>query len=35
MNYVLDSGVAFKIVIPEAHSNKAIRLRDEFQAGMH
>src|SRR5688572_23177078 len=35
MRYVLDSGVAFKCLVPEVHSDKAIRLRDDFQAGAH
>ncbi len=28
MKYVLDASVGFKWVIPETHSDKAIRLRD-------
>jgi predicted nucleic acid-binding protein len=35
MRYVLDSSVAFKWVIPEVHSDKALRLRAAFQAGIH
>jgi predicted nucleic acid-binding protein len=35
MKYVLDSSVAFKWVVPEADSDKAIRLRDDYQAGIH
>jgi hypothetical protein len=35
MRYVLDSGVAFKTVVPEADSAKATRLRDDFRAGVH
>jgi predicted nucleic acid-binding protein len=35
MKYVLDSSVAFKWVVPEADSAKAIQLRDEFQKGAH
>jgi len=35
MKYVLDSGVAFKVVVPEVNSDKAIRLRDDFRAGIH
>jgi predicted nucleic acid-binding protein len=33
MRYVLDSSVAFKWVVPELHSDKALRLRAAFQAG--
>jgi predicted nucleic acid-binding protein len=35
MRYVLDSGVAFKCLIPEADTDKAIRLRDDYRAGVH
>ncbi len=35
MKYVLDSSVALKWVLPEADSAKAIRLRDEYQNGLH
>lgn len=35
MKYVLDSSVAFKAIVPEAHSDKAIKLRDEFRQGLH
>jgi predicted nucleic acid-binding protein len=35
MRYVIDSSVAFKWVVPEIDSDKAIRLRDEFQKGVH
>jgi predicted nucleic acid-binding protein len=35
MRYVLDSGVAFKCLVPEAHTDKAIRLRDDYRAGVH
>src|SRR5687768_4626535 len=35
MKYVLDSSVAFKVVVPEVDSDKAIRLRDDFRAGLH
>jgi predicted nucleic acid-binding protein len=35
MNYVLDSSVAFKWVVPELHSDKALRLRADFQAAVH
>jgi predicted nucleic acid-binding protein len=33
MRYVLDSSVAFKWVVPEADSDKALRLRDGFRSG--
>ncbi len=35
MRYVLDSSVAFKWVIPEKDSDAALRLRAQFQAGVH
>ncbi len=35
MKYVLDSSVALKWVLPEPDSGKAIRLRDEYQNGIH
>ena len=35
MKYVLDSNVALKWVLPEADDAKAIRVRDEFQQGIH
>jgi len=35
MKYVLDSSVAPKWVLAEADSAKAIRLRDEYAAGIH
>jgi predicted nucleic acid-binding protein len=35
MIYVLDSSVAFKWVVWEVDSDKAIRLRDDFWAGYH
>jgi predicted nucleic acid-binding protein len=35
MKYVLDSGVAFKCLIPEIDSDKATRLRDAYLAGKH
>jgi hypothetical protein len=35
MKYVVDSNVALKWVLPEAESDKAIRLRDDAQAGLH
>lgn len=35
MKYVLDSSAAFKWVVPERDSDKALRLRAEFQAAVH
>ncbi|HZW34155.1 MAG TPA: type II toxin-antitoxin system VapC family toxin [Isosphaeraceae bacterium] len=35
MRYILDSNVALKWVPPEADDAKAIRVRDEFQRGIH
>lgn len=35
MTYVVDPSVAVKVVIPEADSGRAIRLRDEYAAGIH
>lgn len=35
MIYVLDSNIALKWVLPEADSDKALRLRAESQAGIH
>jgi predicted nucleic acid-binding protein len=35
MKYVLDSSVAFKWVVPELDSDKAQRLRADFQAAVH
>jgi predicted nucleic acid-binding protein len=35
MKYVLDSSVAFKWGVPELHSDKALRLRQGFQASIH
>jgi predicted nucleic acid-binding protein len=35
MIYVLDSNVALKWVLPEADSDKALRLRADMQAGLH
>ena len=35
MKYVLDSSVAFKWVVPERDSPRAVRLRDEFRTGVH
>lgn len=35
MRYVLDSSVAFKWSVPETDSDKALRLGDDFRAGVH
>ncbi|HBI41546.1 MAG TPA: hypothetical protein DDY78_01650 [Planctomycetales bacterium] len=35
MKYVLDSSVALKWVLPEPNSARALRLRADFQAGLH
>ncbi len=35
MRYVLDSSVAYKWVVPEPDSDKAIRLREDFLKGIH
>ena len=35
MRYVLDSNVALKWVLPEADSDKALRLRIDFQSRIH
>jgi predicted nucleic acid-binding protein len=35
MRYVLDSSVAFKAVIPEQDSDRAIKLLDEYRQGFH
>jgi predicted nucleic acid-binding protein len=35
MKYVIDSSVATKWVLPEVHSDKALRLRDQFVSGVH
>jgi len=35
MKYVLDSSVALKWVLPEVDSHKALRLRDDFNNGIH
>jgi len=35
MKYVIDTSVAFKWVIAEADSDKAIRLRDDFCTAIH
>ena len=35
MTYVLDSSVAFKWVVPEVDSDKALIIRDQYLAGAH
>jgi predicted nucleic acid-binding protein len=35
MKYVLDASVALKWVLPEAQSDKALQLRDDFQRRLH
>jgi len=35
MTYVLDSSVGVKWVVPEVHTVKAIRLRDDFRNAVH
>ena len=35
MKYVLDASVAFKWLVSEADSDKALRLRDDFRNGSH
>jgi len=35
MKYVLDSSVAFKWVVPESDTPKAVKLRDEFRSAVH
>ena len=35
MKYVLDSSVALKWLLPEPDSDKAIRLREDFQKAVH
>jgi predicted nucleic acid-binding protein len=35
MKYVCDSCTAFKWVVPEADTDKAVRLRDDYHAGVH
>lgn len=35
MRFVLDSSVAFKWVVPEVHSDKALRLREAFRQAVH
>src|SRR5438105_60433 len=35
MTYVIDSSVAFKWVVPEVDTDKAVRLRDDFRNAVH
>ncbi len=35
MMYVIDSSTAFKWVVAEVHSDKAIRLRNDYRSGVH
>ena len=35
MKYVLDSSVAFKWLVPELNTNKALRLLDDYQKAIH
>jgi hypothetical protein len=35
MKFVVDSSVAFKWVVPESDTPRAIHLRDEFRATIH
>ena len=35
MKYVLDSAVALKWVLPEIHSDKAQRLREDYENQIH
>ncbi len=35
MKYVLDSSVAFKWLVPEADTPRALRLRDDFRTAVH
>jgi predicted nucleic acid-binding protein len=35
MKYVFDASTGAKCVLPEAHSDKAIRLRDAYRQGVH
>jgi predicted nucleic acid-binding protein len=35
MKYVLDSSVAFKWVVAESDTPRAVQLRDEYRAGVH
>lgn len=35
MRFVLDSSVAFKTLVPEADSDKALKLIDEYRQSVH
>ena len=35
MKYVLDASVAVSWVLPEIHTSKAVRIRNEFRKGLH
>lgn len=35
MKAILDASTALKAVLPEAHSDKALRLLDEYRSGIH
>jgi len=35
MKYVIDASVGFKWVVSEIDSDKALRLRDDFNHGIH
>jgi predicted nucleic acid-binding protein len=35
MKYVVDACVAFKWLVPEVDTDKALRLRDDYRAGIH
>ena len=35
MKYVVDSSVAFKWMVPESDTPRAVQLRDEFRAVVH
>ena len=35
MKYILDSSVAFKWVLPEIYTDKALLLRDDYRNGVH
>ena len=35
MKAILDSSVAFKVVVPEEHSDKATSLMKEYRNGIH
>ena len=35
MKYILDSSVAFKWLVPELYTDKALRLLDDYQKAIH